>query len=84
MRAGMAQFTGPSLVILSGDDLTAGEFANVAQGTRQWRKLMRRRSITRASLAQADHTFSRSEWKTEVTRTSLRWLNRIFPDTRPR
>jgi exosortase A-associated hydrolase 1 len=80
MRAQFARFTGPSLFILSGDDLTAAEFVDVSQGTRGWRKVMRRSKVSRASLPAADHTFSRRVWKTEVARISRDWLATAFRD----
>jgi hypothetical protein len=68
------------LFILSGDDLTAAEFVDVSQGTRGWRKVMRRSKVSRASLPAADHTFSRRVWKTEVARISRDWLATAFRD----
>ncbi|MEL7450174.1 MAG: hydrolase 1, exosortase A system-associated [Pseudomonadota bacterium] len=73
MRAGLAKFSGPVLLVLSGDDLTAGEFRDVARG-RPWRKLLSRKNVTRRELDSANHTFSRAEWRTQVADWTWEWL----------
>ncbi|WP_421862675.1 hydrolase 1, exosortase A system-associated [Motiliproteus sp.] len=60
----------PVCWILSGEDLTAGEFERQLQGDKQWRKVARRRDDRIERLAEADHTFSTRSWKLQVGRLS--------------
>ncbi len=73
MREGLAKFSGPVLLVLSGDDLTAGEFRAVARA-RPWRKLLSRKNVTRRELDSANHTFSRAEWRAQVADWTWEWL----------
>ncbi|MEM9056540.1 MAG: hydrolase 1, exosortase A system-associated [Pseudomonadota bacterium] len=73
MREGLARFTGPVLLILSGDDLTAGEFRELIRA-RRWRRLLARPNVTRQSLEPANHTFARAEWRQQVADWTWQWL----------
>lgn len=75
MLEGMTRFDGPVLLILSGEDLTASEFADYARRDRRWRKLLRRRTVTQRNLDNADHTFSRREWRNTVAGWTVTWLS---------
>lgn len=75
MLEGMSRFDRPILLILSGGDLTASEFADFAARDRRWRKLLRRRSVTHRKLEDGDHTFSRKEWRNKVADWTVHWLN---------
>jgi exosortase A-associated hydrolase 1 len=74
MREGMRRFNGHVLLILSGDDLTAAEFQQVVQASRQWRALLRATRVTRHDLLEASHTFSRAVWRKQVERWTQEWL----------
>lgn len=74
MATGMAGFKGSSLFILSGRDLTAGEFKDAVKESRAWRKLMKRRSTTVHHYPEADHTFSSREWRNQVAKWTTDWL----------
>lgn len=74
MRAGLARFQGPVLLVLARADLTAREFCDHAQGDAQWRTLLAGRQVTRRELDGADHTFSRSDWRDQVARWTIDWL----------
>jgi len=73
MRAGLAAFAGPVLLVLSGRDITATEFVAVA-GTPAWRPLLERERVTRHELPEATHTFSSAAWRDEVAGTTAEWL----------
>jgi exosortase A-associated hydrolase 1 len=73
LHAGLRRFDGRLLLILSGADLTAQEFADLA-GTPKWRRLLRGRQVTRHDLAGADHTFSRRAWHDAVTAWTRDWM----------
>ena len=51
-------YCGPLLLILSGNDLTADEFASWASGDAARAAAFRRESVQRVSIAVANHTFS--------------------------
>jgi len=75
MLSGFGRFQGRTLFILSGADLTAREFEDMASGP-AWRKLMRGARISRHSLPDADHTFSRPDWRDQVAHWTADWLRR--------
>jgi exosortase A-associated hydrolase 1 len=73
MHAALAQFKGRVLVMLSGADLTAQEFAGVAD-SREWTKLLKESRFTRRDLPKADHTCSRREWHDQVATWTREWV----------
>ena len=74
MLQGMSKFKGHVLFILSGDDLTAAEFKDTVAGSRRWRKLIRRPTVTWYDFPESNHTFSRREWRDRVAQWTLEWL----------
>lgn len=74
MRAGMQAFRGPVLVILSGADLTAREFCDLAGSDGAWQRLLDAPRITLHRLEPADHTFSRRQWRDQVAAWTCAWL----------
>ena len=74
MYARLQRFDGAVLLVLSGADLTAQEFAGVAAGSRGWRRLLARPRVTRRDLAGADHTFSRRPWHDRLTEWTRDWM----------
>ncbi|QGZ40567.1 exosortase A-associated hydrolase 1 [Pseudoduganella flava] len=75
MLAGWKGFDGPILLIISGADLTAQEFLDMVKASRQWRKLLAAPRVQRRTLAAADHTFSRREWRDQVARWTAEWVH---------
>ncbi|MEH6570591.1 MAG: hydrolase 1, exosortase A system-associated, partial [Halioglobus sp.] len=57
------KFKGPVLVILSGNDLTASEFSDAVSSNRDLSKAMKRKNLRQESLPEADHTFSKQQWR---------------------
>lgn len=74
MTSGWSAFSRPSLLVLSGNDLTADEFKNFMAQTRSRRRLLKRKAISACELSQADHTFASAEWRAEVGRATADWL----------
>jgi len=74
MALGLAGHAGPLLLILSGRDLTAREFADVTRQSARWRRILDSSRLTRHELPEADHTFSRREWSERVEDWTLRWI----------
>ena len=74
MAQGLADFQGPAMLIMSGQDLTAREFDDVTHQSALWRRLLVEERITRKDLAPADHTFSRRAWRDMVAGWTIDWL----------
>jgi exosortase A-associated hydrolase 1 len=74
MHDGLARFAGPVLLILSGTDLTAREFGDLATASPHWRRLLAVPRFTRRELAPADHTFSRRAWRDQVAAWTADWV----------
>lgn len=75
MAAGLARFEGRILVMLSGADLTAQEFADLAGRDQAWRRLLAGPRVTRHTLPGADHTCSRREWHEQVVDWTCDWMS---------
>ena len=73
---GWKQFSGPILLILSGNDLVAAEFKETIK-TSQWRKLLAKNKIQRRDLAAANHTFASAAWRDQVSTWTVAWLKQI-------
>lgn len=74
MLAGLQGFGRRTLVVLSGNDLTAGEFRDAVQASRGWRRLVSGRLLELRELAAADHTFSTPEWRDQVAEWTAQYV----------
>jgi exosortase A-associated hydrolase 1 len=74
MLDALRRFTGRTMVVLSGADLTAQEFAGLPARSKAWAGLLAAPRFVRHELAGADHTFSRREWHEQVTSWTKKWL----------
>ena len=75
MAEGLDRFRGSVLLILSGRDLVAAEFKDMLSVAPTWRRLIRSKSrVTRLDYPEANHTFSRDEWRRQVTRWTKDWI----------
>jgi len=75
MAEGLARFKGQVLLILSGNDLTAKEFSDMAASSKRWRCLLESPRVAQHRLADANHTFSRHDWRDQVARWTSSWLS---------
>jgi len=73
MRRAFQSFRGPVLVILSGKDLTAGEFVACAS-QESWQPILDRAGTRRLPMPEADHTFSRRRHQDEMSAACVDWL----------
>lgn len=73
MMQGLQRFSGPVLIILSGNDLTAGEFRACARAD-EWQQALAKPAVSVESLENADHTFSTRAWRDDVARRCVAWL----------
>jgi exosortase A-associated hydrolase 1/exosortase A-associated hydrolase 2 len=71
---GLQRFPGNALILMSGRDHIAREFDQVVAGSPMWMRLMKDKRVSRHDVADADHTFSRAEWKQEVATVVGNWL----------
>jgi exosortase A-associated hydrolase 1 len=67
-------FAGDILLVLSGNDLVAREFADLAAQSPAWRRQLAHARVTRRDLADADHTFSRAAWRDQVATWTADWV----------
>lgn len=74
----LARFKGDVFFILSGKDLTAAEFIDAIHDNRKLGKLMKGKNVSRVTLPEADHTFSRAPWQSELEKLSFDSLKRLI------
>ncbi|MGQ3050474.1 MAG: hydrolase 1, exosortase A system-associated [Roseateles sp.] len=74
MAAGLRGFGGPTLLVLSGDDYTASEFASCAAASPAWAGLLKRPALDLHEIPTADHTFSALPDHDAQCRICLDWL----------
>jgi exosortase A-associated hydrolase 1 len=74
MYGGLSRFKGRTLLIMSGNDLTAKEFSDMVKGSRRWRRLLASPRTQRLDLPEANHTFSRRDWRDQVSVWTREWV----------
>ncbi|MEO0617578.1 MAG: hydrolase 1, exosortase A system-associated [Pseudomonadota bacterium] len=74
--ASLGSFSGDALLMISGNDLTATEFLNVARDDHRCIKALESGRLTRRDHADADHTFSTAAWRGWVERETVSWMQR--------
>lgn len=79
MAIDLQDFSGDVLIILSGRDLTAREFEDAMRGSKRWQQLCARESVSVLRLPEADHTFSRQDWRKQVSAWTSAWIERWKP-----
>jgi hypothetical protein len=77
VEAALRRFQGRLLLILSGNDLVAQEFNDLAKRSQNWRRLLEDRRVTRHDLPEANHTFARREWRNRVERWTEAWVKNL-------
>lgn len=71
-------FSGRILLIISGNDLTASEFMDRVESSKPWKKKIDSTDIDLIKLEDADHTFSKQEWKEAVISHTHSWLKNVL------
>lgn len=74
MLEGLRHFDGNVLFILSENDLTANEFQNLVDRSREWKKALATPGIKSLVLPHANHTFSRRDWRENVVQWTREWI----------
>lgn len=77
MRDGFRQFSGKTLVLLSGDDLVAREFVQLTRQDRDWQRLCRSPRVRMETIAEANHTFARHLWRDRVAELTTAFLQEL-------
>ena len=77
MAARLKAFKGRTLIILSGRDLTAQEFEQQANSFSPMKTWLDSSSVDINRLDDADHTFSRTQWKQQVEIVTSKWLRNL-------
>lgn len=77
LASALEQFPGRMLIALSGNDLTAREFEHLCGTDERWSRLMASPDVARFDLPAANHTFSRSEWRSSIENATVDWLDSI-------
>ncbi len=77
MKTGLREFDGQTLFILSGDDLTAAEFKDHVDASEEWRRLINGPRVRRIDFPDANHTFSRREWRAQVSEWTAELVNSL-------
>ena len=72
--AGLQAFSGETLIVLSGKDLTANEFKIYVRGKRSRRRLLKQKNVRVVHFPDADHTFSTAAWRNQVETWTEEWL----------
>jgi exosortase A-associated hydrolase 1 len=70
----LQKFRGRLLVILSGDDLTAQEFSETVSSSIKWQRIMASSRTEQRNLPQANHTFSRRDWRDRTAYWTKLWI----------
>jgi exosortase A-associated hydrolase 1 len=74
MRRGLHGFTGHTLLVIGGADLTGREFCDVAGSTPAWKRLLAAPRVSWRRIEEADHTFSRRAWRDQVAEWTREWV----------
>lgn len=74
LRASQMAFPGPTLLILSGRDLTAKEFEMRVSESPEWQTWMQSAGVSVCRFAEADHTFSCAAWRNQVAEWTREWV----------
>jgi hypothetical protein len=76
MSSAAEAFKGNVLIVMSGNDFTAKEFAAHTRTDLRWRAKAKSPETSWADIAGADHTFSSSLSRDRLSATILSWLDR--------
>ncbi len=77
MIEGAERYGGRMIVLLSGADLTAGEFKATVAAQRRWRRAFGRPQVATCELADANHTFSSRIWRNWAEEKTLEFVRAL-------
>ncbi len=76
LRDAQLGYKGRTLLILSGQDLTAKEYENRVAEHTAWRQWLKASAVEVRRIEEADHTFSTARWRDQVATWSRDWIAR--------
>ena len=74
MLSGAEAFGGETLLLLSGDDMTAREYVDHTATESRWQAVFDRPEFVTQEMPDANHTFSCERWRDDVADRTVRWL----------
>ena len=74
MLAGLRQFNGPVLFLMSGRSMVSNEFDELINGDPAWQAVYNRPACKRVDLPDADQTFSDGDSRKRVNQEILQWV----------
>jgi exosortase A-associated hydrolase 1 len=74
MLRGLNNFGGNVYIILSGQDFTAAEFAELTKTNKDWHKACANQKVVVTTLKEANHTFASCLWRNEVEKWTCECL----------
>lgn len=77
MLTGWQRTARPTLLLLSGNDMTAQEFVDLTHRDARWAGCLASAGVQRQELAEADHTFSTARWRRDVETSVVEWMGRL-------
>jgi exosortase A-associated hydrolase 1 len=77
MLAGLRQFEGPVLFLMSGRSLISNEFDELINGDPGWHAVYSRPACKRIDLPDADQTFSDGDSRARVNQVILNWVTEL-------
>lgn len=77
MLIGFQKFQGDVLIVLSENDYTAQEFQELYTSCADWKTTVERPEVICSKIPFANHTFSSSKWRDEVSAMTVQWLHRF-------
>lgn len=77
MAAALLRHPLPTLLLLSGQDITAQEFLAHAERNLDWQHIFAGGALSRHDLPDADHTFSSAASRQQVERLTRQWLDAL-------
>lgn len=77
MLAGWKETARPTLLLLSGNDLTAQEFVDLTRQDARWAGCVAMDGVRRQELKEADHTFSTARWRHDVETSVVEWMAQL-------
>ena len=77
MLAGLRQFEGPVLFLMSGRSMVSNEFDELINGDPSWQAVYNRPACKRVDLPDADQTFSDGDSRKRVNQEILHWVTSL-------
>ncbi len=82
MLKGLQNYTGKVQIILSGNDLTAQEFAALIRNDKNWQAACRNQKHKITMLKEANHTFSTQAGRSQVETQTALWICQVVSKRR--